>query len=102
MLHPVLPLRFGASALSAEVLILAPGMLLAELARAAGEVGEAQHAVVELVRQRHRAGIIHVGVLSGDGIQVLIEHQLLTWSGHAANQVLFSDKPTDGPRSRTC
>merc|ERR1711972_1203906 len=73
VLHPVLELRFRARALRAEVLVLAARVLLAKLARAAGEYGETQEAVVHLVRQRQEPGVIHVGKLRCNRVEVVGE-----------------------------
>merc|ERR1712051_519532 len=59
MLHPILQLRFRASALGAEVLVLAARVLLTKRAGTPGEHGEAQHAMVHLVCDRQQPWIVH-------------------------------------------
>lgn len=82
VLHPILELRLGAGALSPVVLILAPGVLFSQFARATREDDEAQDAVVGLVGQGQEARVVHVGMGCVDGIQVPRAEDFLLCTRH--------------------
>jgi len=74
-------------------LVLAAGVLLAQLASAARERPEAQQAVVCLICEGHEPWVVHVWVCCVDRIHVVAEETLLPSGRHLSFQ---ASKPALG------
>eukprot|EP00419_Tripos_fusus_P056610 CAMPEP_0172923510 /NCGR_PEP_ID=MMETSP1075-20121228/209868_1 /TAXON_ID=2916 /ORGANISM="Ceratium fusus, Strain PA161109" /LENGTH=78 /DNA_ID=CAMNT_0013784003 /DNA_START=91 /DNA_END=323 /DNA_ORIENTATION=+ len=76
MFHPILKEGLMASALCAEVLVLAARIFLTKFTGTTCEYLEAKNAMVHLVCQRQEPRVIHVWVFRCDMIEAAALHEL--------------------------